>query len=198
MGSMAEKQRREGHYRLDLILDPYPALDDTSSMEHMVNLVNQDQKLQQTIQELAQRLFATLFYFELTEIPYKLGTRFIATGNLLCVRKANDPALSEIYRRLCTSTISVNGVPTMSIPIIDRHGNICHTLSFTTGELLRIELAEHSSSLSFPLSGLPTSVTKLIARSRLKRHFGCSTHKRLAVDSPLRHQVKRRRLLEWS
>lgn len=191
-GMEKQSPRQKRHYRLDITLEKPPALDDTGSMIALEVLVNRDEKLNKQVREISQRVFASLFYFELLEIPEKLGNDFNATGHVFCIRKAHDVALPQIFQRLCSSTIFINGKVTKSKPLIDHDGNIALKISFSTRCSLCIELKESGSRQSFPISGSPHTIASLISKGCLAAYFGRGTHKRRAVDNVCERDSKRR------
>jgi hypothetical protein len=167
-----------GHYRLDVALKNDVRLDNTSAMPLLQSLMLKDQHLPRIIKEIAQRLFAALFYFELTSIPIRSGTRHHVEGQILCKRKAGDPALCQIVRRLGSSTILIDGKAVRETPIQDIHHNINLQLSFVANESVSIHLKESHTGHSFPLSGAPYNLSRQVARGGLAASFGTSTHKR--------------------
>ncbi|KAI0131057.1 hypothetical protein F4814DRAFT_153969 [Daldinia grandis] len=142
--------REHGCYRLDITLKGTIPLDDTASMPLLRSLVLRDVGLRAVIDELAQRLFAALFYFELTAVPTKLGSRFRIQGQVLCTRKAGDPALAHILRRLNNYILLIDGRQMRTKPAADSHGNIQFVLDFTAGEKVNLELKKRA--VEFTLS----------------------------------------------
>lgn len=187
-------QRGNGHYRLDVTLEERVRLDDTTSMPLLRSVVLRDKVLQETIQELTQRLFAALFYFELTTVPTRSCSRFDIQGQVLCIRKARDPALPQIQQRLSSAVLSIDGKNTQFTLVEDAYGNIGMPLSFTAEGPIMIELREGRSGPSFPLSGAPYTIPELVARSGLAASFGTRIHKRRADHELSRQFVRRRRL----
>ncbi|KAI1489423.1 hypothetical protein F5X96DRAFT_683944 [Biscogniauxia mediterranea] len=186
--------RENGCYRLDITLEGTVTLDDTASMPLLRSLVLRDTALRDIIEELAQRLFAALFYFELTAIPAtRSGSRFHIHGQILCTRKAGDPALPHILRRLSNSALLVDGREIRNKPAVDPYGNIQIILHFTARQCINLELKDGRSSPPFPLSGAPYTISKLVTRGGLAATFGTRSHKRKA-DLEMGGQPRRRRL----
>ncbi|KAK7924655.1 hypothetical protein PG985_006709 [Apiospora marii] len=185
--------REGGYHRLDIKLEGSIALDDTTSMPLLRSLVLRDVGLRAVIEELAQRFFAALFYFELSAIPTKSRSLLHIQGRVMCTRKAGDPALPDIQRRLSTSFLSINGREERAEPTLDDHGNIQLVLDFTADRCIDMGLREDRANPLFPLSGAPYKVGGLVAKSGLSAAFGIRAHKRKA-DSVMGSQPRRRRL----
>jgi hypothetical protein len=183
----------DGCYRLDVTLEGTVSFDDTASMPLLRSLVLQDSSLRDVIEELAQRLFAALFYFELTGMQKKSRSRFQIQGQILCIRKAGDPALPHILQRFSRSALLVDGRNVENSLVIDNDGNMQLSLNFTAGQDINIELKQRESSSSFPLSGAPYSVSKLLVHSGLAATFGIRGRKRKA-DS-VKDQSRKRRCI---
>ncbi|KAI1119316.1 hypothetical protein F5Y14DRAFT_394946 [Nemania sp. NC0429] len=189
------ESRHIGHYRLDIALESDIRLDDVSSMPLLRSAVLQDTTLKETIEDIAQRLFAALFYFELTDLPTPVDSRYRIEGRVLCTRKAGDPALPLISQRLRRSTLLINMKAIEFQPEHDMYGNIMVPLVFLADQSFSLELRQASSSSSFPLSGSPYHNYTLISRGGLAASFGTRTPKRKAGCDPCERPSQRRRLL---
>lgn len=185
--------REDGYYRLDIKLQGSIPLDDTSSMPLLRSLVLRDAGLRAVVDELAQRFFAALFYFELSAIPSNSSSRFRIQGQMMCMRKAGDPALARILERLANSFLSIDGKEMRIEPTTDIHGNVQLLLDFTAGQCIDMKLREGRSSPPFPLSGAPYKIEGLVTKGGLAATFGTRGLKRKA-DLELGGQLRRRRL----
>ncbi|KAK6843400.1 hypothetical protein PG987_004260 [Apiospora arundinis] len=185
--------RGDGYYRLDIKLQGSIPLDDTASMPLLRSLVLRDEGLRTVIDELAQRFFAALFYFELCAIPSSSRSRFRIQGQMRCMRKAGDPALARILERLANSFLSIDGKEMRIEPTTDVHGNVQLLLDFTAGQCIDMKLREGRSSPPFPLSGAPYKIEGLVTKGGLTATFGTRGHKR-KVGFELGGQPRRRRL----
>ncbi|KAI0191347.1 acyl transferase/acyl hydrolase/lysophospholipase [Astrocystis sublimbata] len=179
------ESRHIGHYRLDIALQGEIRLDDVSSMPSLRSLVLQDTMLRDTIAEIAQRLFAALFYFELTALPTLVGSRYRIQGQMLCTRKAGDAALPRICQRLLGSTLLVDKTAVSFQLTYDRYGNAVLPLVFFTGQSFSLELKGDDPSLACPLSGSPYDRSTLIPRSGLAASFGTRCHGKRKADGDL-------------
>lgn len=169
------------------------SLDDTTSMPLLKSLVLRDPILHKTIEELTQRLFAALFYFELVWIPDVVGSRFLVRGQVLCTRKSGDPALPLILQRLDRGRLFVDGkaVPFKVVQTPDE--NLKVFISYIAGHSFRLDVREAQEGTAFPLSGSPYTLSTLISRGGLAASFGTRTHKRKAEHELPGPQVRRRR-----
>lgn len=191
--SRKEESRHIGHYRLDIALEGEIRLDDVSSMPFLRSMVLRDTALEETIEKIAQRLFAALFYFELTALPTPLESRFRIEGYILCTRKAGDSALPRISQRLGSSTLLVDKKATSFEVKYDVHGNIVVPLVFYANQCFSLEVKQGSYGSSFPLSGSPYNNSALALRGGLAALFGNRTHKRKREDSEWHGQQSQRR-----
>ena len=168
-----------GYYRLDPVISDLPALDDITKIASLKNLVSSDSHIQLQAKRIAQRLFASLFYFELTDIPRRgEQARFHIEGNMLCTRKCPDPALDQIYKRLVSSKLYIGGKQMACRVLRDKDGNIYLPVGFDNDEIVGIEIKEKGVDEAFPISGSPLAVQMLIRESGFIDHFGTRTHKR--------------------
>ncbi|KAI3326631.1 hypothetical protein HD806DRAFT_532267 [Xylariaceae sp. AK1471] len=182
-----------GHYRLDIALEGDIRLDDVSSMPLLRSLVLRDTSLKETIKETAQRLFAALFYFELTALPTPVGSRFRIEGQIVCTRKAGDSALPQIFQRLASSTLLINKKATRFKLAYDVYGNIVLPLVFFADQSFSLEVKQDRSRSSFPLSGSPYINSVLVSRGGLAASFSTRSHKRRRADCESRGRLSRRR-----
>ncbi|KAI0810076.1 acyl transferase/acyl hydrolase/lysophospholipase [Xylaria sp. FL0064] len=190
------ESRHIGHYRLDIALEGEIRLDDVSSMPLLRSVVLQDTTLEETIKEIAQRLFAALFYFELTALPTPVDSRFRIEGQILCTRKAGDSALPQISQRLGSSTLLIDKKATTFQVKYDVYGNIIVPLVFFADQSFSLEVKQGSLSSSFPLSGSPYNNSALVSRGGLAASFGTRSHKRRrAADCESHGRLSRRRRL---
>lgn len=191
---LKKEARTNSYYRLNITLHGETSLDDTTAMPRLRSLVLQDTALRDTIDKFARRLFAALFYFELTEVPTPFGSCFNVKGNILCLRRAGDPALTLILERLENSVLLINGQKTKFKPVKDAKGNIKVALVFVGHSSISLELKEMQWNTAFHLSGSPYILPELVSRSGLAASFGTRTHKRKAESDLLERQSQRRKL----
>ncbi|KAI1655482.1 acyl transferase/acyl hydrolase/lysophospholipase [Daldinia decipiens] len=191
---LKKEARTNSYYRLNVTLHGETSLDDTTAMPRLRSLVLQDTTLRDTINKFARRLFAALFYFELTEVPTTFGSCFNVKGNILCLRRAGDPALTPILERLQNSVLLINGQKTKFKSAKDAKGNIKVALVFVGHSSISLELKEMRWNTAFHLSGSPYILPELVSRSGLAAPFGTRTHKRKAESDLPERQSQRRRL----
>ncbi|KAF5724646.1 patatin phospholipase [Fusarium mundagurra] len=180
--------------RLDLTIANTPAIDDTTSMPVLISMVYRDDRLLRAVPKIAWRLFATLFYFELTALPQKRGSNFYVKGSILCTRKGRDAAIPKVANKLRRSKVYINGKPCRLTIESDEHGNIQQHLEFMTGQSLLIELKEEGSFRAFPISGSPYDITNLVKKGSTTAVFGMRTHKKRVRELNCSRPSKRRRL----
>ncbi|KAJ3550781.1 hypothetical protein NPX13_g11457 [Xylaria arbuscula] len=188
------ESRHIGHYRLDIALESEVCLDDVSAMPLLRSVVLEDTTLKETIEEIAERLFAVLFYFELTSLPTPVDSRYRIEGRILCTRKAGDPAVLQISQRLRSSTLLINNKATEFQLEYDLYGNIIVPLVFLADQSFSLEVRQADSGSSFPLSGSPYNTSTLVSRGGLAAFFGTRSQKRKADNDPYERPSQRRRL----
>ncbi|OAQ60196.1 patatin-like phospholipase [Pochonia chlamydosporia 170] len=167
------------NYRLDVELPETTGLDDVTAIPALKALVYNDKKLNKLVKEvLVSVLFPTLFYLDLEVPPTRAGSKFNVHAHIFCVRAVDDKSYRKVSQRFRNSIILVNGKHTPSTFETDECGRVRRSLSFYTGDLLQIELRAPGVKSAFPISGSPTSLSKLVVRSGWSAYFGQSTHKR--------------------
>ncbi|CAK7206337.1 hypothetical protein SEUCBS139899_009126 [Sporothrix eucalyptigena] len=94
-------QTHPRYHRLDVQVDgDEPRLDDAASMSEMMAIAQHDASCEDTINDVARSLVASLFYFELDAIPLREGTRHRCTGRIRCSVQPSEPAFAVLVQRL--------------------------------------------------------------------------------------------------
>ena len=199
--SVKSSSVKDRFFRLDVIFEgPEPRLDDVTVIPELKDLVLSDQSLYQAIGEIARRIIAALFYFELEAIPEQNNGEFKGVGHIFCFRKRSDPALTALVDKLSRSsaTFVLNGVKvpgSITDPSFwDADGNFQKRIPFKVNGEISISLREEGSQ-DYPISGAPFTVEKLVAAQGLNSHFGTADHKRKRECTDERRvETKRRKL----
>lgn len=188
-------------FRLDVAFDgPEPNLDDIGAMPELKALVRADKSLSRLLDEISRFIIASLFYFELESLPEQTTGEFSGSGNILCFRRRDDPALSALTDKLSKSSARfiVNGVEIpgdiSDLSFWDKNGNFHKTIKFEAARGISISLKEKGYR-EYPISGAPFSIQRLIEAQGLNTPFGTADHKRKrsSVDT-MGNSIKRRRL----
>ncbi|OAA54615.1 hypothetical protein LEL_11004 [Akanthomyces lecanii RCEF 1005] len=177
-------ERRNRLYRLDIAVDRLPELDDAASIPSLRSLVHNDSCLRKAITDFAEHLFATLFCFEITEVPISTGDGFLVTGRICCLRPGDDPAAPKIVQRLAASAVTVNGKSVKWELQRDEQGCIYQRMSFVSGEKIDIRLSEKTGKRQRRISGAPYSLGSLVRHSALQADFGTRVPKRKVTEEP--------------
>ncbi|KAH7031045.1 acyl transferase/acyl hydrolase/lysophospholipase [Microdochium trichocladiopsis] len=188
---LLRKRPQDGFFRLNVALSSAVALDDIGAMPSLRSLVLKDKPLKAAVGELAHRLFAALFYMELTSAASCSSFSSRVAGVILCKRKAPDSAVASIIARLTKYNIYANGQRLENQTLVNVRGDIEIQLVTTTTHDISIELEEIASGSRFPISGSPFSLAALIRNSEATAVFGKRLQKRRG-DRMYGPSVKRR------
>ena len=172
--------------RLDVSLGAAePRLDDTQAIPGLKDRVRLDAELLSEIDKMADRIVASLFYFELGGMPAQDGTTFRGSGRILCLRKGGDPALDLLVEKFAAANARfvVNGkvlAGNSPAPYCwEPGGDFVVPLQYyhTLGPELSISMA-WGDGRSYPISGSPYSIHRLVRDQGLNAYFGLPDHRR--------------------
>jgi len=158
-------------------------------------LVLKDTTLEDTIKEISDQLFASLFYFKLTALPTLVDSRLRIEGQILCTQKAEDKALPLICQQLHNSILFINKKATRSKPTHNTYGNIVLPVVFLASNSFSLDIKQRPNSLPFPLSSSPYNSSVLISRGGLNASFSTRSHKRTRTDQNLPDRPSQKRKL---
>jgi hypothetical protein len=98
-------ERSSHRYRLNVTFEcDEPRLDDVDSIHTLVSKVQIDDSLSPKIHAVARCLIASLFFFELDNLPrFSRAATHAFSGRILCVIRKNDPAFPSLLERLAYS-----------------------------------------------------------------------------------------------
>lgn len=181
----AESQLKDRCVRLNVEFDSTePRLDDVQAMKNLKERAWSDPTISATIDSMAKRIIASLFYFELDSMPEHHYHAIQGTGKILCLRKAEDPALPLLVEKLVSlnARFAVNGRVQsgnlLSAALWDSAGNFRFPVSFLISDQnLAISLTWPDGT-GYPISGGPFLVDKLVKAQRLDAYFGHPDHRR--------------------
>jgi hypothetical protein len=187
-------------HRVDLELDgEEPRLDDTSRMRELKEVVQNDSSLTLKIMSLAQKMIASLFYFELENMPTRMNGVVTCTGSIFCFLNHQSPAYPVLMRQILEgpACFFLN-----SQPVSNTHNEIEHSRDSGVFRI-RISVITNNFSISLrtptsksEISGSPFVVDKLITAQGLDAYFGRSDHKRKrSLEDPTNFNKRRR--IEW-
>lgn len=177
---------RERCIRLDADLKGMAArLDDAEAIPQLKDRVHSDIALLAEIDRMANRIIASMFYFELESVPLQEGTTSRGLGRILCLRKSGDPSLSPLIEKLIAwnARFAVNGKimggSLLSPTFWDEKGNFLMPVTFhvATGQKLSVTL-QWPDGRSYPISGSSYRIPALIKKQGLHAPFGLPDHRR--------------------
>ena len=109
------------YHRLDIEFDDNePSLDDIRSIPLLQSIAERDISKNNVIERIANKMVASLFYFELDALPERLNGRNICCGRLLCLISVTDSAFSLLMEKLSKSSA------TFKIPYDKISGNFTY------------------------------------------------------------------------
>lgn len=170
-------QANPRYYRLTTKFDhDIPRLDDVNSIQTLQSHVDQDQTLVSKIENIAERLIASLFYFELDAVPEKIDGRYFVSGCILCDIAISEPAFPGLFRCLDSTSAQfwINRCPMTDVVeknSFDRYGNFRKKVALTTDGVFDIAL-KRGGLEACSISGTPFSLPRLIALQGLTAVFG--------------------------
>ncbi|KUL81765.1 hypothetical protein ZTR_09248 [Talaromyces verruculosus] len=185
IGSKRYWRSDHNYYRFNVKFDgKEPELDDTRQIPAMANRADEQFRGSRQLDELALRLIAAHFHFELDDVPSRFGNRFTGVGYILCDLKKGHPAYDALTNHLVGSGAKfyMNECP-LAAEIGDRHfrdstGNVHQRVDFTTTqETLSFQL-KIGQSKPQEISGSPFSLVKRARDQNLDCFFGQANHRK--------------------
>ncbi|EXU95505.1 patatin-like phospholipase [Metarhizium robertsii] len=176
---------RDRCIRLDTSLEGMEArLDDVKAIPKLKQRVHNDASLSTDIESMADRIIASMFYFELEDVPVQDGATFKGPSRILCLRKSGDPTLSLLIEKLMAwnARFVVNDKVMagnfLSPAFWDETGNFFMPVEFQTeGQKLSASL-RWPDGRNYPLSGSPYRLCTLVEKQGLDAPFGLPDHRR--------------------
>lgn len=173
------------YHRLNPELDDEYSLDNTGHMHMLKSKVETDESLSRPIETVARRAIASKFYFELAGLPKRVNGRYMGTGHILCSIQGKEPAFAVLIKRLASSStqLYLNAEP---VPgrwddpcCLDKNGNFLKRVEISVVDAISISLRMQSAlDESYPVSGLPSTVDKLVRAQGLNAYFGTADHRK--------------------
>lgn len=196
------------YHRLDIELDgPEPRLDAVSDMASLQSRALGDPNLCPVLDNTAECVIASQFYFKLHTRPRYMGGQYVGSGSIKCKLRHGEPALDVLLSRLCAAgarlLIGNRTVPDSNDKCIteisdrsnlDETRNFCASLALGVQDTFSIFLQEDSKAPRH-ISGSPFSVERLVRAEGLEAYFGRADHRKRdwAHDECEVPQTKRRR-----
>jgi hypothetical protein len=164
--------------------------------------VEADVSLMEPIDRVVHCAIASLFYFELSEMPSCQDGKYIGVGIISCSISGDDPAFQLLLNRLASrrAQLYVNEEPISDAwdasTSCNENGNFCRPVRYETGDQISISICMGGSSArGAHISGLPSTVADLVDAQGLNAYFGTSEHrKRKRSTGDDARSAKKRRL----
>lgn len=192
------------YHRLNPELDEEYSLDNTSHMHVLKSKVEADESLSRPIEMVARRAIASKFYFELADLPKRSNGKYVGTGHILCSILGKEPAFAVLISRLASSftQLYLNDEPIAGSwddpSCLDENGNFSKRVQLEVVDQVSISLhMGDSMDELYHISGLPSTIDKLIRAQGLNAYFGTVDHRKRkrSPDDDLQPK-KRRRISE--
>uniref|UniRef100_A0A093XBG7 Calcium-independent phospholipase A2-gamma n=1 Tax=Talaromyces marneffei PM1 TaxID=1077442 RepID=A0A093XBG7_TALMA len=185
IGSKRYWRSDNNYYRFNVKFDhEEPKLDDTQQIPAMASRADEQFRSSGQLDELAFRLIAAHFHFELEDLPRRVGDRFAGVGHILCDLKKGHPAYDALVNHLTRSGAKfyLNGSPIAGNmadrAFKDSTGNVRQRVEFMIAhETLSIQLKVRQSDPQ-QISGSPFCIAKRIRDQNLDSFFGQANHRK--------------------
>lgn len=189
---------RGSYFRLNVQFQgSEPQIDDVTQFDSMRASVA-EQKSDCAMGVIADKLAASLFFFELDAVP---GANLRCTGHILCRTGGSDDSFRSVreYIRKGDGRFLVgNKVITSANKLLDIEGGFRLPVAFTTKSLngrFSIMLALNNRPAT-KISGFPTSVSALVIMQGLDSPFGHANHRTKPIRQPCQDVEDQE--LEWT
>lgn len=175
------EQHRHRYHRLNLKLaGPEPDIDDISSMQWLKSQAQNYLRTSPNLKLIRESIFASIFYFELEDIPEYKGGVYLCAGHIFCRLNLCKEGRKALYEELRQNSYYF---------LLDGHPIRCVESTPRGTPLYRKRIQFKMTSLSQPvsitiggvappryISGLPKSLTELIEQQKLDTPFGRINH----------------------
>jgi hypothetical protein len=188
------------YYRLNTQLQgKTPALDDVSTMKPLKSETRKQHTKSKSLNELAECLISSLFYFELTSRPIRNRSHISCQGQILCIVGPGHKGSSKLHRLLNSLTEDGSKFYVAHRPLsgpINRSANIdpatklfrvkvelrVRDLDSSIPISLRIGNNKHSISEGRNISASPFTVNGLLEAQGWNNPFGRADHGPIEPD----------------
>ncbi|KAH7065101.1 acyl transferase/acyl hydrolase/lysophospholipase [Macrophomina phaseolina] len=175
------EQHRHRYHRLNLNLDgPEPDIDDVSSMKLLKSQAQNYLRSSPKLTLIRESVFASIFYFELEDIPVYQSGAYLCVGHILCRLNLCKEGRKALYKELRQNSYyflldghpircmeaTPRGVPLYRKRIQFKTASIDQQVSITIGGIAHPRY----------ISGLPKSLRELIKQQKLDAPFGRVNH----------------------
>jgi hypothetical protein len=179
---------REGFFRFDVKFKKMPALDEVRGMEETGRLAREAALASPLVRDLARRLRAELFFFELDSsgFPQFRNRTYHCVGNIYCRLGTRTRALGGLLEELSrlSALFRCQGGPVrcdFSGPgCRDEYGRFRKGITLrvrSCQEPFDIRLEDGEGSETYKISGSPFSLDRLVRQQKLNAYFGTADHR---------------------
>jgi hypothetical protein len=172
------------YHRMDHEVDRDYALNNISDMVALKSAVENNSSLSESINHVAERAVASLFYFELVALPMRWNGEY-GRGRILYSLSGTDPEFKTLISRLSSRHVQfyLNGAPIPGLwrdqDFLDWEGNFYKKVKLEAGERISISVRVGGKSApTWDISGSPFTVTDLIQAQGLSAYFGNERHRK--------------------
>jgi hypothetical protein len=186
------------YHRFNITLDGIgPRLDQAESIPDLKKMVEDDNSLSKRIDNAADCLIASLFYFKLKSMPERREGKFVGSGHILCSLSINDPLFEELVEQLSAQSaqffLDDHPIGIVNDPsCFGKDGNFRKTVELNTNDKFTISLKKGTSD-PWNISRSPFSLEKLIAAQGLNMLFGRPDHQKRKAPEDFGFSRKKQR-----
>ncbi len=183
---------RHRFHRLNIqVPGPEPSLDDATRISELKDSTVQTVSLRtNAVTAVVDYMVSSMFYFELDALPKFDGHQYLCEGHIYCRLDLPHDGLFHLYDQLVatSSYFYVQGNPVRCVGTMPRNPppfkkRVVFTVS-RRDEVIAMSI-RGITSVPRELSGLPTTLEKLICHQRLESPFGTIEHTGFGVEKPL-------------
>lgn len=180
INSLPENLRHRYH-RLNINIEGQePDIDDVSSMERLKSQAEQYIGSSLIINPVREAMFASMFYFELEDIPLYRDGSYQCTGVIFCRMNLCKEARKAFYEDLISSSsyFLVDGRPVRCAETIPRGLPLFRKrIEFKAPDMdYQVSITVGGMQTSHYISGLPKTLKQLISCQKLDAPFGRVNH----------------------
>lgn len=181
--------QRHRYHRLNISLGGLnPDIDDVSSMKRLRHMAEQYTKTSTAIISIREAMLASMFYFELEDIPTFEGDAYKCIGTIFCRMNLSQEARKALYHYLLKSSyyFLIEGRPIRCVDKVPKGIPLYRKrIEFRVPSLeYNVLVTLGGMTTSHYISGLPKSVKDLILCQRLDAPFGRVNHQSFGRSLP--------------
>ena len=194
-------EKKPRYHRLNLSLKgPEPAIDDAAAMTLLKSYAEKSVASAAQFSSLLDSMYASMFFFELDDIPSFTGDSYHCCGHIFCRLELPPHGKDALLARLIglSAHFLINGTPLSSVGAESKKKSLSYRRrvrfeAASLNDLVGISI-QGFTSRPRSISGMPKTLHQLIRLQYLQSPFGCSTHDSVEKSLP---QIPMKRKAPW-